>query len=157
MHCGQLFFHFCFLTPVLLQSNHQLHTSDLDFWLNSTPFWCKFHYCSLKTLGVTICGKYWYRFTQMCRKNGYSIMALFIHLELTALLMSQFNYPARLHGIQYFVQALVCCLSPSLSQTWGLKGYPHVKPQHRVGHLKQNPDDCCIFRVASCGNRDIRN
>ena len=26
-----------------------LHTSDLDLWFNSTPFWCKNHFCSLKT------------------------------------------------------------------------------------------------------------
>ena len=26
-----------------------LHTSDLDLWLNSTPYWCKNHFCSLKT------------------------------------------------------------------------------------------------------------
>ena len=27
--------------------------SDLDLWLNSTPFWCKNNFCSLKTEGVT--------------------------------------------------------------------------------------------------------
>ena len=28
-------------------------SSDLDFWFHSTPFWCKNHFCSFKTEGVT--------------------------------------------------------------------------------------------------------
>ena len=28
-------------------------SSDLDFWLDSTPFWCKNRFCSFKTEGVT--------------------------------------------------------------------------------------------------------
>ena len=31
---------------------HNLNSSDLDFWLNSTPFWCRNHFCSLQTVGV---------------------------------------------------------------------------------------------------------
>ena len=34
-------------------TGHTMHTSDLDLWLNSTPFWCKNHFCSLKTEGFT--------------------------------------------------------------------------------------------------------
>ena len=35
-----------------------LHTSDLDLWFNSTPFWCKNHFCSLKT--ELLCYKYFF-------------------------------------------------------------------------------------------------
>ena len=34
-------------------TGHNLYMSDLDFLLNSTPFWCKNHFCSLKTERVT--------------------------------------------------------------------------------------------------------
>ena len=34
-------------------TGHNLVRSDLDSLLNSTPFWCKNHFCSLKTEGVT--------------------------------------------------------------------------------------------------------
>ena len=33
-------------------SGHNLVRSDLDSLLNSTPFWCKNHFCSLKTKEV---------------------------------------------------------------------------------------------------------
>ena len=29
------------------------HMSDLDFWLDSTPFWCRNHFCTFKTEEVT--------------------------------------------------------------------------------------------------------
>ena len=59
LHCGQrgghswsqLYKHlFSCSRPA---TGHTLHTSDLDLWLNSSPFWLKNHFCSLKTEGVT--------------------------------------------------------------------------------------------------------
>ena len=45
---------------------------DLDFWLNSTPFWCKNHFCSLKIEGVT---KYFLA-TNIFPKTPCSVKAL---------------------------------------------------------------------------------
>ena len=63
MHCGprgfsrrsELYEHlFCMFWASNYRptTGHNLVRSDLDFWLDSTPFWCKNHFCSLKTGGV---------------------------------------------------------------------------------------------------------
>ena len=55
MRVSQLWEHLCSL-PGASNSHptpgHKLIRSYLDFWLNSSTFWCKNHFCSLKTEGV---------------------------------------------------------------------------------------------------------
>ena len=97
-------------------SGHNLISSDLDFWLDSTPFSCKNHFCSLKTEGDI---KYMTHF-QMGRSLHHLYRPSHQILSLLAVLKISLWKP-RLILIKY----MCLCLSVYVPTTLGL--HNHLK------------------------------